>query len=132
MRRVRAAVALIGLIISSGRAWAEEPAASEKPVVRIVSPASSDMPAGETRFEAGVVGALPGDVVDFFVDGRKIGSASAAPWAVNWAAGDALRAHAVSVVLVRGGQEVASARVRTRDPGFTATADVRAVSHPRS
>ncbi len=96
--------------------------------IRLVSPGSADMPVGEVAIEAAVDGAQAGDAVDFFVDGRKVGTATAAPWKIAWQAGEALRAHTISAVLVRGGREIASGRVRTRDPGFTATADVRAVS----
>src|SRR5262249_31071063 len=120
-----AAAVLLG---GSAIAAAQEPAKDDKPTLRIVSPTAADLPAGDTRIEAAVEGALPGDAVDFFVDGRKVGSAAATPSAVTGAAGEPLRSHSVSAVLVRGGREISSARGRTRDPGFTATADVRAVS----
>ena len=107
---------------------AQDAPAADGPGVRIVSPAPGDLPVGDTALEAAVEGAVSGDAVDFFVDGRKVGSASGSPWKVVWPAGDTLRVHVVSAALVRGGREIASARVRTRDPGFTAAADVRAVS----
>jgi VWFA-related protein len=109
-------------------ASAQDAPAADGPGVRIVSPAPGDLPVGDTALEATVEGAVSGDAVDFFVDGRKVGSASGSPWKVVWPAGDTLRVHVVSAALVRGGREIASARVRTRDPGFTAVADVRAVS----
>jgi Ca-activated chloride channel family protein len=107
---------------------AQDPQPAERPAMRILSPSPADLPVGSTRLEAAVDGALPGDVVDFFVDGRKVGFAPQAAWAVAWDAGDVLRSHSISAVLVRGKREIASARMRTRDPGFTATAEVRAVS----
>ena len=127
MRRapVLLAAALLGVC---GLLDAQDPEAEARPAIRIAAPSAADLPAGPTRLEAEVAGAAAGDVVDFFVDGRKVGTAPAAPWVVTWDAGDALRSHSVSAVLVRGGREVASVRLRTRDPGFTATADVRAVS----
>jgi Ca-activated chloride channel homolog len=130
VRRRRSIVLTLAALMGafSGPGVAQEPAPTEHPVLHIESPTSADMPAGDTRIEVSVDGALPGDTVDFFVDGRKVGTAGASPWAIAWAAGDLLRFHSISAVLVRGGREIASARGRTRDPGFTATADVRAVS----
>jgi Ca-activated chloride channel family protein len=123
-RLIALTLAVFGGIAASQDA--EPPA--EAAAVRIVSPTASDLPAGDTRIEATVDGARPGDVLDFFVDGRKVGTASAPPWVVTWPAGEDLRPHAISAVLVRQGREIAAGRTRTRDAGFTATADVRAVS----
>jgi Ca-activated chloride channel family protein len=123
-----AACAIAGILWAAGAVPAQDPRSSDKPAMRVVTPGAFDLPAGSTRLEAGVDGALPGDTVDFFVDGRKVGTATTAPWVVTWDAGDVLRAHVVTAVLVRDDREIASARVRTRDPGFTETAEVRAVS----
>lgn len=122
------AAAILGVAVGARGGRGQESPTSDKPAMRIVSPSPSDVPAGEVRLEAGVVGAQLGDAVDFFVDGRKVGSAPAAPWIVTWAAGDEIRSHTVTAVLVRNGREISSTRVRTRDPGFMAMADVRAVS----
>src|SRR5262249_34736057 len=80
VRRVAAAWAAAVLLGGSAIAAAQEPAKDDKPTLRIVSPTAADLPAGDTRIEAAVEGALPGDAVDFFVDGRKVGSAAATPW----------------------------------------------------
>lgn len=99
-----------------------------RPVVRLIAPKPDDLPAGETLLEAVGEGLLPGDEIDFFVDGRKLGTAKAAPWRFSWQAGDSVRTHEVTAVLMRSGREAGSARVRTRYAGFTSSARVRAVA----
>jgi len=103
------------------------PPLDAKPLIRVVTPGSNDVPAGDTKIEAAVENSLPGDRVDVFVDGRKIGTAAAQPWSVPWSAGDAARRHEITVALVRGTREVASAHVRTRDVGFTSSVSAHAV-----
>lgn len=105
-----------------------EPAAGERPALEILSPTSADVPVGTTSIRVFAKGVEHGDVLDFFVDGRKVGAVSAPPWEVDWPAGETLRRHVVTVALLRGGREVATARVDTREPGFTARADAQAVA----
>ena len=69
----------------------------------------------------------PGDILDFFVDGRKVGAVARPPWEVLWKADETLRRHVITVALLRDGREVATARVNTRDAGFTARAAAQAV-----
>lgn len=64
----------------------------------------------------------PGDILHFFVDGRMVSSSSREPWEAVWPAGETVRKHVITVALLRGGREVATARVDTREPGFTARA----------
>ena len=104
------------------------PSASEAPAaIRILTPTADDLPAGETKIEAAVQGSVAGDHVDVFVDGRKIGTASAPPWTVSWTAGDTMRRHEITVALVRDGREIARSHGRTRDVGFTSAAMAHAV-----
>jgi len=100
------------------------------PRVKVVSPAPVDIPVGNSRIVASVEGYVAGDQLDVFVDGRKLGTVTQPPWQLSWQAGDALRAHDISVALRRGGREVASARVRTLSAGFSskASADVVTVA----
>jgi Ca-activated chloride channel family protein len=103
------------------------PPAETRGSIRIVAPTSDDLPTGETKIEAAIDGPLPGDQVDVFIDGRKIGTATAPPWVVSWGAGDTVRRHDVTVALVRGGREIARSHVRTRDVGFVSAAMAHAV-----
>ena len=100
------------------------------PHVKVVSPAPVDIPVGNSRIVASVEGYVAGDQLDVFVDGRKLGTVTQPPWQLSWQAGDALRAHDISVALRRAGREVASARVRTLSAGFSskASADVVTVA----
>jgi hypothetical protein len=96
-------------------------------VVRFLAPSPSDLPLGETRIEVEVTGALQRDVMDFFVDGRKIGSVADPPWQFFWDAGDTPRQHLISVAFLRDGREVAKGFLRTREVGFTYAPTVHAV-----
>jgi Ca-activated chloride channel homolog len=107
---------------------ASEHAGAERPALEILSPASADTPLGDTTIRVLARNTQPGDTMDFFVDGRKIGVASREPWEAVWPAGDAVRKHVITVALLRGGREVATARVDTREPGFTARAAGLAVA----
>ena len=99
-----------------------------RPAVRVLSPSTRDIPVGDTRIVAAVDGFVPGDQVDVFVDGRKVGTATQPPWQVAWQAGDALRGHVISVALRRAGREIASARVKTQNAGFSSRASADAVT----
>jgi Ca-activated chloride channel homolog len=99
-----------------------------RPAVRVLSPSARDIPVGDTRIVAAVDGYVAGDQVDVFVDGRKVGTVSQPPWQVAWQAGDALRGHVISVALRRAGREIASARVRTQNAGFSSRASADAVT----
>ena len=101
---------------------------SGKPVLHLIAPKSGDLPVGETSIEAVGEGLLPGDEIEFFVDGRKLGMAATPPWRLTWQAGDTVRTHEITAVLMRSGREAASARVRTRDVGFTSSASAHAVA----
>ena len=99
-----------------------------RPSVRVLSPSTRDIPVGDTRIVAAVDGYVTGDQVDVFVDGRKVATVTQPPWQVAWQAGDALRGHVISVALRRAGREIASARVRTLNAGFSSRASADAVT----
>ena len=101
---------------------------SPRPRVRVLSPSARDIPVGDTRIVAAVDGYVTGDQVDVFVDGRKVGTATQPPWQVAWQAGDTLGGHTISVALRRAGREIASARVRTQNAGFSSRASADAVT----
>ena len=122
-----ALVALTSLLAAGVLAQAPSGSAESKVSIRLVSPTVEDLPTGETKIEAAVEGFLPGDQVDVFVDGRKIGTASAPPWIVSWTAGETVRRHDVTAGLVRGGREIARSHIRTRDVGFVSAAMAHAV-----
>jgi len=96
--------------------------------ITFVSPLRGDIPMGDTPIQVEVAGAEEGDRVEFFVNGRLVGSASAPPWKITWRASDVPREYSVSAVLLRNGREIESEQLRTRQVGFAAKANVRAVS----
>jgi VWFA-related protein len=114
--------------LASAQTAADSDSIESRPAVRVVSPFSTDSPVGETRIEAAVSGYHAGDELTFFADGRKVGRIAGPPWGINWNAGTTARSHDVTVALVRGGREIASAHVRTRSLGFTSTAKADVVS----
>lgn len=120
---------LAAVFVLSALSFQEARAAEEagKPTVRLISPTSRDAAAGEVRIEAIVDGALPGDSLDLFVNGRKFTTLTAPPWRTFWQAPEAVRRHHVTAVLVRDGREIAKSYVQTRDLGFTSTAGAHAV-----
>ena len=108
----------------------QQPTAAPKasvPAIRFLAPSSSELPVGPTRIEVDVTGAQPGDEMDFFVDGRKVGSLPNPPWQVVWQAGETVRTHVITVALLRAGREIATARLQTREVGFTSSASAHAV-----
>lgn len=126
------------LLFSAGAAvFGQEPTPRPKgpPVIRFVTPTSHDLPVGETRVELEVTGALKFDEMDFFVDGRKIGTVEGrfeegveeSKWQIVWQAGDAPQRHELSVALLRGGREIANTRMKTREVGFTSAPSVHVV-----
>ena len=117
-----ALILLAASCLADAQGVSSEPATPERPTLEILSPTAGDMPVGDTTIRVFAKNVRPGDTMDFFVDGRKVGSASAAPWEANWHADETLRRHVLTVALLREGREVATARVNTRDPGFTARA----------
>ena len=121
-------VLLLGASLGAGASDDSVGTEAARPSVRVVSPSSADIPVGDTRIVAAVEGYVAGDQLDVFVDGRKIGSVAQPPWQVGWQAGDALRGHVISVALRRAGREVASARVKTQNAGFSSRASADAVT----
>ena len=122
------AVVLCAAELAFAQTAADSDATESRPAVRVVSPFSTDSPVGETRIEAAVTGYHAGDELTVFADGRKVGRIAGPPWGIDWNAGTTARSHDVTVALVRGGREIASAHVRTRSLGFTSTAKADVVS----
>jgi Ca-activated chloride channel family protein len=111
----------------AGQSAAADSAAGVSPRLEILEPTSADTPVGNTRIRVFARGTEPGDAMDFFVDGRLVGRVSREPWEVEWPAGETVRRHVITVALLRAGREVATARVNTREPGFTDRAAARVV-----
>lgn len=130
-RREVLVLTLTGLALAGRLSFALQGADSGQAVrasVQLLSPFSTDAPVGETRIEAAVNGYQAGDELNVFADGRKIGRIQAPPWGISWNAGTTLQPHEVTVALVRGGREIATAHVRTRSVGFSSTAKADVVS----
>jgi VWFA-related protein len=125
-----ALVASLAIVRSSAGQTAADAGetAAERPAVRVLSPFSSDSPVGETRIEAAVSGYRPGDELAVFADGKRLGRIAGPPWGMSWNAGATLQPHEVTVALVRGGREIATAHVKTRSVGFSSTAKADVVS----
>ena len=100
------------LFLAAAAAAGQGPIAAG-PKLQILAPTSYDIPVGETRIRVLPKDLQPGDTLDFFVDGRKIGSAQGPPWEAGWQVGETLTRHTVVVVVLRGGREVARAQVTT-------------------
>jgi VWFA-related protein len=123
-----AALASGALAIAGASADAPDAAAPDaRPALEIMAPTSADIPVGDTTIRVFARNTQPGDVLDFFVDGRKVGAVSKEPWQIVWPAGETVRRRVITVALLRGGREVATARVDTKEPGFTARARAEAV-----
>ena len=122
------AVSLATFHRSAAQTAADIGESAERPSVRLLSPFSSDSPVGETRIEVSVTGYRPGDELAVFADGRRLGRIAGPPWGIPWNAGATLQPHEVTVALVRGGREIATAHVRTRSVGFSSTAKADVVS----
>ncbi|HSD71139.1 MAG TPA: VWA domain-containing protein [Thermoanaerobaculia bacterium] len=122
------AVSLATVHRSAAQTAADVGESAERPSVRLLSPFSSDSPVGETRIEVSVTGYRPGDELAVFADGRRLGRIAGPPWGIPWNAGATLQPHEVTVALVRGGREIATAHVRTRSVGFSSTAKADVVS----
>jgi VWFA-related protein len=110
-----------------GQSAPPDPAPAQPPALEILAPTPADMPTGETTIRVFAKNVQPGDILDFFVDGRKVGAVTTPPWEILWKADETLRRHVITVALLRGGREVATARVNTRDAGFTARAAAHSV-----
>lgn len=129
-RRGRAIV--MAALLAAGTALADaqaggDAAAADRPHLEILAPTSADTPVGDTMIRVFPRNARPGDKLDFFVDGRKVAAVTDSPWETLWPAGETVRRHTITVALVREGREVATARVDTREPGFTDRAAALAV-----
>ena len=111
------------LLLAGSMAYAAEP-----PRLRFAAPGAGEIPLGMTRVEVEGEGFEPGDRVELFADGRKLITLDRAPWRHVWNAGEAPRNHLLTAGLVRGGREVASARLRTASVGFTTNVTARAIS----
>jgi Ca-activated chloride channel family protein len=120
-------LARAALLLSAAAAVLAQEPGSAPPIVRFLTPSSLDLPFGETRIEVEVSGSLAGDEMDFFVDGRKVGNVAKPPWQVVWQAGEAVRRHVITVALLRGGREIATARLQTREVGFISAVSAHAV-----
>ena len=126
--RLAAMAGVWAAVAVSATAGPDDSSSDDRPTLEILSPTSADVPIGDTRIRVFAKNVRPGDILDFFVDGRKVGSVTAPPWEVEWPAGETVRRHVLTVALLRGGRETATARVDTREPGFTARVDAKAVA----
>ncbi len=132
MNRGRLAAVLPALragasFVGARGAWGDD-TSEERPTLEILAPTSADVPVGDMTIRVFAKNTRPGDTLDFFVDGRKIGAAAKPPWEAVWPAGETVRRHVITVALLRDGRETATARVDTREPGFTARAAAQAVA----
>jgi VWFA-related protein len=117
-----------GALLLAAAAAAGQVPTAPGPALEVLAPTSYDIPVGESRIRVVPRNLQPGDTLDFFVDGRKVGSANGPPWEAAWQVGETLTRHSIVVAVLRGGREVARAQVTTRDPGLAATASAQAVS----
>ncbi len=127
MRSHLVAAGMLAVAFAARGQGGESASAAARPALEILAPTSADTPIGDTLIRVFPKNVRPGDTLDFFVDGRKIGAVRESPWEHAWPAGETVRRHVITVALVREGKEVATARVDTREPGFTDRAAALAI-----
>jgi Ca-activated chloride channel family protein len=135
MRRATVAVLAAALALSpralgqvSEQAQEAFANAGKDVALRFVAPRKDDLPIGPTVIDVEVEGGRPGDRVEIFADGRKVGQATERPWRATWDAGPAPREHSLQAVLFRAGVEAASARMSTRRTGVISSVNRHAVN----
>jgi hypothetical protein len=97
------------------------------PTLEILSPTADAYLSGTTMLRAGLTPLTAASRVLFYVDGRQVCQAVAAPFECSWEAGGSVVAHQIRVVaeLAEGGRVVRT--VRTKALGYTEKVDVDVV-----
>jgi Ca-activated chloride channel family protein len=126
-RSFAVAAALLAAAAGARAQGADGTAPVARPALEILAPTSADTPVGDTVIRVFPKNIQPGDTLDFFVNGRKVGAVTRSPWEIVWPAGETVRRNVITVSLVREGREIAIARVNTREPGFTDRAAALAI-----
>jgi VWFA-related protein len=93
---------------SAGLAEPAAPLPSGQFGIRILSPRRGDLPLGDVVLEAAVDGEHPVERVDFFVNDRRVGTATESPYRVPWSYPDDEQVFVIRTVAV-GNERIASA-----------------------
>jgi Ca-activated chloride channel family protein len=129
--RSTAALVLLCLPLAAsgggGSARAQSPAAAAAPSLEIVFPTADAYLSGATTLRASLTPLAAAKRVLFYVDGRQVCEAAAAPFECSWEAGSRIVAHQIRMVaeLVEGGRLVRT--VRTKAIGYAEKVDVDVV-----
>jgi Ca-activated chloride channel family protein len=129
--RPSAALTLTCLLLAAsgaaGHARAQAPPPAGAPALEILSPAADAYISGATTLRATLIPVAAAKRILFYVDGRQVCEAAAAPFECSWEAGGNVVAHQIRVVaeLLEGGRVVRT--VRTKALGYAEKVDVDVV-----
>src|SRR5262245_26049300 len=115
------------LILCAAGAVVVLAAQSAEPKLQVLSPPEGAFVSGRVPLRAEVDPASSATSVDFFVDGRRVCSATAAPFECIWDAGATVIAHQVRVVANLVNKSRVIRVVRTKELGYTDNVEVDVV-----
>jgi Ca-activated chloride channel family protein len=118
---------LLAVSVAAGHARAQAPPPAGAPALEILSPAADAYISGATTLRATLTPVAAAKRLLFYVDGRQVCEAAAAPFECSWEAGGNVVAHQIRVVaeLLEGGRVIRT--VRTKALGYAEKVDVDVV-----
>jgi len=124
-RRLRLSLAFAACVGATISLWAQ--AASELPVLKILSPGDEAFVTGPTLLRASLTPPDAVTALTFFVDGRQVCALTNPPFECDWDAGATITAHQVrAVATVKGGSRIVQT-IRTKSVGYVERVDVDVV-----
>jgi Ca-activated chloride channel family protein len=125
LRRLRLSLAFAACVGATISLWAQ--AASELPVLKILSPGDEAFVTGPTLLRASLTPPDAVTALTFFVDGRQVCALTNPPFECDWDAGATITAHQVrAVATVKGGSRIVQT-IRTKSVGYVERVDVDVV-----
>jgi len=125
LRRLRLSLAFAACVGTTISLWAH--AASELPVLKILSPGDEAFVTGPTLLRASLTPPDAVTALTFFVDGRQVCALTNPPFECDWDAGATITAHQVrAVATVKGGSRIVQT-IRTKSVGYVERVDVDVV-----
>jgi VWFA-related protein len=125
LRRLRLSLAFAACVGTTISLWAQ--AASELPVLKILSPGDEAFVTGPTLLRASLTPPDAVTALTFFVDGRQVCALTNPPFECDWDAGATITAHQVrAVATVKGGSRIVQT-IRTKSVGYVERVDVDVV-----
>lgn len=125
LRRLGLSLAFAACVGATISLWAQ--AASELPVLKILSPGDEAFVTGPTLLRASLTPPDAVTALTFFVDGRQVCALTNPPFECDWDAGATITAHQVrAVATVKGGSRIVQT-IRTKSVGYVERVDVDVV-----